>query len=474
MRDSDTTRLHDDRFFDSDPTIRAIALDLYADVRDLPIVSPHGHSDPRWFADNSPFPDPSSLLITSDHYVYRMLYSQGIALESLGIPARDGTSVEGDPRKIWQVLGDNFHLFAGTPTRLWLNHTLSTLFGIEEKLTGATAMNIYDRIEEQLSRPEFLPRALYDRFNIEVLTTTDGAADPLTEHRQIRNSGWGGTVIPCFRPDAVLAITSEGWQDELDSLGTASGIEIGDTARFIRALEERRDFFRDLGAVSTDNGVEVPLTGELSGRELDAIFGRALRGEADEEDARLFTAHMLMEMARMSLEDGLVMQLHPGSFRNHNQPVADRFGPDRGADIPVATEYTRNLHALLNRYGNDPRLTLIVFTLDESACSRELAPLAGHYPALKLGPAWWFHDSLEGMMRYRQQVTETAGIWNTVGFNDDTRSFVSIPARHDLARRVDSTFLARLVARQIIDLDDAETMNRALARDLVKQAYRLT
>ncbi len=465
--------LHEDRFFDPDPAVRAVARELYAGVRDLPIVSPHGHCDPRWFADNAPFPDPTALIVIPDHYIYRMLYSRGIALEALGIPTRDDTPVETDSRRIWQLLGDHYHLFTGTPTRLWLDHTLAAVFGIYEKLSGATAMAIYDRIQEQLPAPAFLPRALYDRFGIEVLTTTDGAADPLTAHQQIAASGWGGRIIPCFRPDALFAITGEGWRAELEALGAAAGIEVHDAAGFIRALEIRRDFFRSRGAVSTDHGVEIPLTGELSGRELEAIFARALRGKATAEDARLFTAHLLMEMARMSLEDGLVMQLHPGSYRNHNQPLYDRFGPDRGADIPVATEYTRNLHALLNRYGNDPRLTLIVFTLDESAYSRELAPLAGHYPALKLGPAWWFHDSLEGMLRYRRHITETAGIWNTVGFNDDTRSFVSIPARHDLARRADCTWLAGLVARHVIDRDEAETMSRALARDLAKQAYRL-
>lgn len=473
MAEAGNPVLHEDRFFDPDPAVRSIARDLYAGVRDLPIVSPHGHTDPRWFAENTPFSDPTALIVIPDHYVYRMLYSQGIGLETLGIPTHDGTPVETDHLKIWQIFADHFHLFTSTPTGIWLNHELAAVFGIDQKLTGATAMTIYDRIQEQLQSPEFLPRTLYDRFGIEVLTTTDGAADSLEYHREIRDSDWGGTVIPCFRPDAVIGITGAEWQVEIDTLGEAAGIEVHDLATFIRALEERREYFRSMGAVSTDHGVEVPLTGELTGREGDAIFRRALRGEATDEDALRFSAHMLMEMARMSLEDGLVMQIHPGSFRNHNRFIAERFGPDRGGDIPVSTEFTRNLHALLNRYGNDPRLTLIVFTLDESAYTRELAPLAGHYPALKLGPAWWFNDSFEGMMRYRRQVTETAGIWNTVGFNDDTRAFASIPARHDLARRVDCTFLARLAARHIIDLNDAETMSRALARDLVKQAYRL-
>ncbi len=471
--ETETPALHPDRFFDPDPAVRDIARELYARVRNLPIVSPHGHCDPRWFADNEPFDNPAALIVSPDHYLYRMLYSRGVPLETLGLPARDGSPVESDPRRIWQTFAEHAHLFAGTPSGLWLRHTLAAVFGIEEKLASDTAAAIYDRIAEALARPEFRPRALYERFGLEVLCTTDAAADPLSAHAKIAESDWPGRVIPCLRPDALFAIAESGWRAELEALSAAVGFEIGDVAAFIRALEDRRVYFRARGAVATDHGVQTPLTLELTDREREALFARALRGEADEADARLFGAHMLMEMARMSCEDGLVMQLHSGSLRNHNWPLFERFGSDRGADIPVATEYTRNLRPLLNRYGNDPRLTLIVFTLDESAYSRELAPLAGHYPALRLGPPWWFHDSVEGMLRYRRRVTETAGIWNTVGFNDDTRSFVSIPARHDLARRMDCTWLAGLVARHIIDREESERMSLALARDLVREAYRL-
>jgi glucuronate isomerase len=175
----------------------------------------------------------------------------------------------------------------------------------------------------------------------------------------------------------------------------------------------------------------------------------------------------------MSAEDGLVMQLHPGSWRNHNRLIFEAFGPDRGCDIPVATEFTRNLRALLNKFGNHPNFRLVLFTLDESTYSRELAPLAGHYPAVRLGPPWWFHDSIQGMLRFRQRATETAGIYNTAGFNDDTRAFASIPARHDLARRVDSSFLAGLVARHIIEMEEAGEMIVDLACNLARDAYRL-
>lgn len=469
----DNTVLNEDRFFDPDPSVRKIARELYDGVKDLHIVSPHGHTDPRWFAENQPFPDPTELILTPDHYVFRMLYSRGIPMESLGVPAVDGTPVETDHRKIWQVFGDHYYLFRGTPTEAWLNHSLYHVFEIREKFTPDSALRIYDQIEEKLRSPEFLPRALFDRFNIEVLSTTDGAADTLEHHQAIRDSDWNGRVIPCFRPDSVVNIQSSDWKAQVQSMGDLCGIKIDSYEKFIQALENRRAFFKSMDAVSTDQGVHSPYTHRLTTGEVKGLFQRALDGEANDEDGGLFAAHMLMEMARMSIEDGLVMQIHPGSFRNHNQSVYQRFGPDKGCDIPLKTEYTLNLYELLNAYGNDPRLSLIVFTLDESTYARELAPLAGHYPAMKLGPPWWFHDSFQGMMRFRQRVSETAGIYNTVGFNDDTRAFPSIPARHDLSRRVDSNFLAGLVVRHIIDMEDARQMSHALAYDLVKAAYHL-
>jgi glucuronate isomerase len=470
---SERLTLYEDRFFNSDPAIRKIARELYESVKDLPIVSPHGHVDPKLFAENQPFPDPTELILIPDHYVFRMLYSQGISLESLGIPTLDGSPVEMDHRKIWQIFGEYYYLFNGTPTGVWLNHEFSTVFGIQEKLNGKTALKIYDQIQMKLQSPEFLPRAMFERFNIEVLTTTDGAADTLEHHQKIKNSGWKGNIIPCFRPDAVVNLIAKGWKQNIETLEQVSGIEINSFKNYIKALESRREFFKSIDAVSTDQGVTSPYTQQLTLNEAENIFQRALKGKTTTNDAAQLTAHMLMEMARMSIEDGLVMQIHSGSFRNHNQYIFQKFGPDKGCDIPIQTEYTRNLHALLNKYGNDPRLTLIVFTLDETTYSRELAPLAGHYPAMKLGPAWWFHDSIEGMTRYRQMVTETAGIYNTVGFNDDTRAFPSIPARHDLSRRVDCNFLAGLVTRHIIDMEDARKMSRALAYDLVKKAYKL-
>ena len=461
------------RFFNPDEAVRNTAYELYLGVKDLPIISPHGHVEPKLLANNEQFPDPTELLLIPDHYIFRMLYSQGIKLESLGIPTVDGTEVEKDHRKIWQIFADNFYLFSGTPTGVWLIHEFAEVFGIDEKLNSKNAMEIYDHMLGKLNTVEFLPRNLFEKFRIEVLNTTDGAADNLEHHKKIKEAGLKGRVIPCFRPDAVVNINAKNWKHEIEALSKASGITVDNYDNFIKALENRREFFKSMGAVSTDQGVTSPYTHKLSKKDADEIFQRALKGTSTEEDAKLFVANMLMEMARMSTEDGLVMQIHPGSMRNHNKIIFERFGLDKGADIPLQTEYTRNLYELLNTYGNNLDLTIIIFTLDESTYSRELAPLAGHYPALKLGPPWWFHDSIEGMIKFRQNATETAGIYNTAGFNDDTRAFLSIPARHDVSRRMDSNFLAGLVARHIITMEEAKSMGKALAYELVKKAYKL-
>ncbi|HEX2310273.1 MAG TPA: glucuronate isomerase [Vicinamibacterales bacterium] len=465
--------MNPDRYFSPVPAVRDIARALYERVADLPLVCPHGHVDPRMLAEDTPFPNPAALLVIPDHYLVRMLYSQGVPMERLGIPRLDGGPTEADPRKIWQRFADHFHLFRGTPSGAWLAHELEGVLGITERLTSESAMRIYDRIEEQLAKPEFRPRALFERFRIEVLCTTDAATDTLEWHRLMRESGWRADVRPTFRPDLAINILHPSWKQEIERLGALAGRDVRDFRTYIRALEERRAFFKTMGATATDHAAVTPYTAELSPSEAATIFERALKGCATEADARAFTGHMLIEMARMSVDDGLVMQLHPGSDRNHNELVLKRFGPDRGCDIPLATEFTRNLRPLLNKYGNEPSFRLVLFTLDETTFSRELAPIAGHYPAVRLGPPWWFFDSIEGMLRFRYAVTETAGIYNTAGFNDDTRAFLSIPARHDLARRVDAQFLADLVSRHIIEREDAEAMIGEMAYGLAKKTYRL-
>ncbi|MFN3312532.1 MAG: glucuronate isomerase [Hyphomonas sp.] len=468
--------LHPHRLFPADPDTRAIAARLYESVQALPIVSPHGHTDPAWFADNEPFPNPAELLITPDHYVFRMLYSQGIPLEDLGVRPKEGLNgkpAEADPRKIWRLFAGNYHLFRGTPSHLWHDWVYSEVFGLTARLSAETADLYYDTMEEKLREPAYRPRALMDRFNIEVIATTESPLDDLRHHAKLRSEGWGKRVITAYRPDPVVDPDFEGFAANLERLSEITGEDTAGYHGYLRALKNRRAFFAAHGATSTDHGHPTARTAVLTPAEAEALFARVRGGQASPDDAELFRAHMLMEMARMSLEDGLVMQIHPGSHRNHNRLVFDRFGRDKGADIPTRTDYVEALRPLLSRYGNDPRLSVIVFTLDESSYARELAPLAGHYPALKLGPAWWFHDSPEGMRRFREQTTETAGFYNTVGFNDDTRAFLSIPARHDVARRMDCGFLARLVAEHRMTEEDAFAAAADLTYNLVKQAYRL-
>ncbi|MBP2297591.1 glucuronate isomerase [Azospirillum picis] len=465
--------LNPDRLFPSDPTQRAIARRLYGEVSALPIISPHGHTDPSWFAKNEAFPDPASLFVKPDHYAFRMLYSQGIPLEQLGVPRKDGGETSSDSRAIWRLLASNWHLFRGTPTSMWLTHAFETVFGVTERLSAASADRIFDQIEDCLRKPEFRPRALFERFNLEVLATTESPLDTLEHHKAIRESGWKGRVITAFRPDPVVDPEFEGFRENLAELARITGKDTATWDGYLAALADRRQYFKSFGATSTDHGHPTAATADLAPAEAAKLFDIVRRGGATAEEAELFRAQMLTEMARMSLEDGLVMQIHPGSFRNHNELVFQRFGRDKGADIPSGTEYVRALKPLLDRFGNERDLTIILFTLDEDSYARELAPLAGHYPALRVGPAWWFHDSPEGMRRYREMITETAGFYNTVGFNDDTRAFCSIPARHDVARRVDCSFLARLVAEHRMEEDEAAELAVDLAYRLAKNAYKL-
>jgi glucuronate isomerase len=471
--------LSPDRFFSPDPGQRRVARELYDAIAGLPIVSPHGHVDPALLADeDATFGTPADLFIIPDHYVFRMLYSQGVPLEALGIPRRDGGAVETDHRKIWQTFAENFYLFRGCPSGVWLAHELYEIFGIKKKLTDATAQKTYDELVEKLATPEYRPRALFQRFKIEVLCTTDGAADSLEHHKAIASqatteSGWKGVVRPTFRPDAVTNLALPAWKANLDALSAVVGREITTAKALIRALEERRAFFKTMGCTSTDSGVETPYTEAMSSADAEAIFARALAGKATAEDARRFTGYIAFEMARMSVEDGLVMQFHAGCYRNHNPLVYERFGADKGGDVPIETEWVRNLRPITDAFGNDPRLTMLLFTMDETSYSRELAPLAGYYPALKLGPPWWFQDSLNGMARYFDQVMETAGLYNTIGFIDDTRAFVSIPARHDVWRRASANWLAGLVVRGLIDMGDAAEMAPDLANGLGRRTFKL-
>ena len=461
--------LHPDRLFPADPATREIARALFAQVERLPIVSPHGHTDPRWWGEDPAFGSPAALLVVPDHYLCRMLVSRGVPFAALGI----GPGAETDPRAIWRNFAAHYHLFRGTPSRLWFDHALETVFGITARLSPETADATHDAIAERLAEPAFRPRALYDRFGIEVIATTDAATDDLGWHAMVRGSGWRGRVVPTYRPDGVTDPDMPGFRAEVERLGALTGCDIGTWEGYLAAHRARRAFFKAMGATATDHGHPTPQTADLPGAEAAALYQAVLGGRATAAERETFRAQMLTEFARMSVEDGLVMQLHPGAIRNHSPHVLAHYGRDRGFDIPQPVSFTAALAPLLAAVGMDPRLTLILFTLDETTYARELAPLAGAYPSLLLGPPWWFHDSVEGIRRFRQSVTETAGFMNTAGFNDDTRALCSIPARHDLSRRVDCAYLAELVTTHRLDEDEAHELAPLLANGLARAAYRL-
>ncbi len=464
---------HPDRLFSSEETERGLARTLYEDVKSLPIISPHGHCDPSWFAKNDRFPNPAELFVIPDHYVFRMLVSSGVSMKDLGVPSVDGTASETNPRQIWQRFADRFHLFRGTPSAIWLEHSFEHVFGLDEPLSSETANHHYDHIEAKLSEDGYRPRALFERFNIEALATTEGALDDLSWHRQIQDSTWSGRVITTYRPDAVVDPDFEGFADNIQALGTLTNEDTATWTGYLAAHKKRRAYFKSFGATASDHGHPSARTEDLPQDQAAQLYQTILSGDFTAEQADAFRGQMLTEMARMSQEDGLVLQIHPGSRRNHSATVFATYGRDKGFDIPGRTDYVTALKPMLDAVGMDPALTIILFTLDETSYGRELAPLAGAYPALKLGPPWWFFDSYEGIKRFRENTTETCGFYNTVGFNDDTRAFCSIPARHDVARRSDCAYLAHLVRTGRMRETEAYEVAHDLTYRLVKEAYRL-
>jgi glucuronate isomerase len=465
-------KLDPDRLFPPEERTRGIARALYAEVAGLPIISPHGHTDPTWFSTDANWSNAAELLLAPDHYLYRMLYSQGVKLADLGVPDRNGVP-DHDPRAAWRLLAENFHLFRGTPSSMWLSHVFAEVFGFEVAFDASTADLYFDTINEKLATDAFKPRALFDRFGIEFLATTEGPQDDLSPHHAIHKSGWQGRVVTTYRPDAVIDVEHEQFTASMKIFAEKTGEDVYSWDGYLAAHRKRRADFRAAGATATDHGHVTARTADLSPDDAERLFRTILSDSWTPEDAELFRAQMLTEMAAMSIEDGMVMQIHPGSCRNHNEGLFHSHGRDKGADIPLRTDYVRALKPMLDRFGTSADLSIILFTLDETTYARELAPLAGHYPCLKLGPSWWFHDSPEGMRRFREQVTETAGFYNTVGFNDDTRAFLSIPARHDVARRMDCGWLAQLVAEgRLLDWEAAE-LAQELTNGLVRKAYKL-
>ena len=465
-------RLHPDRLLPPEPGVRAIARRLYEAVRDLPILSPHGHVDPRLLLHDEPFADPASLLVTPDHYVTRLLHASGVPLDALGVGR--GQLAEAEAREVWRLLCSHWDVYRGTPVRYWLEAELAEIFEVSVRPSAQTADAIYDQVADRLAKDGYRPRALHDRFRIQVLATTDDPCDDLSAHAALAaDPTWSGRVIPTFRPDRYLEPGQPGWRDAVTRLAEVADLDTGDYAGFVRALEARRHYFVAHGAVSADHSHVDVRTDPLEPAEAAGIFRAALASEATEAAAVALRRHLLLEMARMSCDDGLVMTLHPGVRRGHHGPTAAAFGPDTGHDIPIRVEFTDALRPLLERYGTHPNLHLVLFTLDETVFSRELAPLAGFYPTMYVGVPWWFLDAPEATRRFRAAVTETAGFSRTSGFVDDTRAYCSIPARHDMSRRIDAGWLAQLVAEHRLDEDEATETALDLVTGRPQEVFKL-
>ncbi len=448
---------------------RDVARRIHASTKDLPLLCFHGHVDISLFETDEAFGNPAELLVVPDHYVTRMLVSQGVSPDLLGLPRRDGVKTA-EPRDIWREFCSRWHLFLGTPSRYWLEHEFAEVLGLEVAPSAETADELYDEISARLAEPEFRPRALLDRFGIEVISTTDAATDDLAAHAKVA-ADLPGRVIPTFRPDAVVHLDRPDWSELARLLGVRADVDTSSYAGYLEALRQRRQAFLTAGALATDHGHLNAAATPLDDATAERIYGAALRGEVSAEDAAVFAGHMLFQMAAMSAEDGLVMQLHPGVLRDHHPEIHAAYGPDQGHDIPVATEFTRSLRPVLEKFGHAEGFRMVLFTVDETTYSRELAPIAGVYPAVRLGAPWWFLDSPDGMRRFRELVTETAGFYNTSGFVDDTRAFLSIPARHDLARRIDAGYLAKLVVEHRLDEEDAFRVAQDLAYNLARDTY---
>ncbi len=472
---SEQWQLDPDRALPADPTTRDLARTIYQHAAGLPLVSMHGHVDVGLFAANEPFGDPAALLITPDHYLVRMLVSQGYRHSQLGVPPREGAeeadAAERDPRAVWRRFCTNWHLFRGTPTRFWLEHELAEIFQLPAPPSAANADTLYDQLSLTIQREDFRPLALLERMNVEILATTDSPLSDLSGHADLARTLGDGRIVPTFRPDSLVHIGQPAWAAEVAQLAEISGVDTGHYEGFLAALRARRRAFIDAGARATDHGHLSADTTPLPTSTAERIYRDALQGNVTRADSDAFAAHMLFQMAQMSAEDGLVMQLHPGVLRDHSSEIHRRYGPDQGFDIPVRVEFTRSLRPMLERFGLSSRFRCILFTTDETVYSRELAPLAGAYPSIRLGAPWWFLDSPEQMLRFRQSAMETAGFYNTSGFVDDTRAFASIPARHDLSRRIDAGYLAKLVAEGRLPMDEALDTMTDLAHDLALTAY---
>jgi len=460
---------HPDRLLPADRGLRDLARSIYQQVAGAPIYSPHGHVDAAIIADNRPFGNPAELLITPDHYVTRLIHAYGIGLDQLGV-----NTPSADPREIWRIFCAHWHIFAGTVVRYWFESEFFDVFGLTEQPSAENADDLYDQLSEKLAQPDFRPRELFDRFNIAVLATTDDPASDLSAHQLLAaDPDFAGAVVPTFRADRYMSPDAKGWSAALNELAAVAGVDTGSYAGLVEALRNRRAYFKENGCTATDSGMADAYAIPLAGTEAERIHKAGLDGTITAAESASYRRNLLYQLAAMSAEDGLVMQLHADVVRNYDQASFEAYGPDTGHDLPGPATFTAGLRQVLNDFGRSDTFRLVLFTTDETSFSQQIAPLAGFYPSVYVGAPWWFIDTPAAIGRFRAAATDSAGFGKTSGFIDDTRAYCSIPARHDMSRRLDAGFLAGLVATHQLGEDEAHQIAGDLAGRIPINTFRL-
>jgi len=340
--------------------------------------------------------------------------------------------------------------------------------------SAETADEIYDRIDALLKTDAFRPRELFDHFNIQFIATTDDPCDDLHFHQALAaNQEWQRRIVPTFRPDKYLEPLKETWKADVDLLGELSGVDTGSYAGWVAAMENRRAYFKANGAVSTDHSHQDAEAEPLDAAEAELLYAAARAESIAADDAARLRKDFVFQQARMASEDGLVMTIHPAVARNHHIPTFEKYGADVGCDFPISVEFVRALKPMLNAFGTNPNFQLIIFTMDETVYSRELGPMASFYPSVYAGVPWWMIDAPDATARFRRAITETCGFGKTTGMIDDTRALLSIPARHDMARRLDCGYLAELVGDHRLSMDEAMDTAHDLVAVQSQRAFKL-
>ncbi len=454
-----TTICHADRLFPADLSTRMLARRLYESVRGLPLVCSGVVADPSWFAENPALPDPAQVFVQSDRQVWAILRGHGVAPGQLGV-ADDGASIAGDPASVWKVFAANYHAFRGTPTRLWHDHAFSTLFGLNERLSADNSDRFYTRVAECLAKPEFRPRALFQRFNIELLSALATPFDSLDPYLAARGS-LKGRLVPTYCPDRLVDANNPGFITALDRFAELTSTDAWTWKGYLDAHRQRRAQFKSAGALAISQFALAARTADLPAEDAEKLFAKIVSRDFSPAEGDLFRAQMATEMARMSLDDGLVLQLHLDT-----PPVHD---PEQKVPPPMPS--VDGLLPLLQRFRGEPGLRVVACQDGLSAQADELARLASEYACLFVSAGG--SGGSEPMRRFRAMSFQNAAFYKTLNALQGQR-FIALAALTDAIRRLDCAFLAEFVVAHRLDEDEAHAMAKDVAYGISKKVYHLS